>query len=109
MNFISIIQYYITYVSFLLHFCIMASMNWFCGSSKLAYFYSFQLLILHVFSWAIPDHRYRQWVHRRAVMYYILAGFNVVLYLLGVILGIILYTSSKDGLTSFLGFGMLSF
>ena len=104
-----IFQYYLTYISALVHLFTMFQMNWWCDYSKIVLVYSFQYMLLHAFSWAIPTRRFMYWTHKRATFYYILAGLNMFIYLAAIVIGIILYFGSDYGLINFIGASLVTY
>ena len=52
-------NYYIGYLSILTHFVVHAFLlGYWCSYSKIIIGYSFQVFLLHAYSWAIPDRRF---------------------------------------------------
>ena len=103
-------NFYLTYISAVIHLTVMiAAMNWWCNWSKIAMFYTFQIMILHAFSWAIPDHRFRPWVHKRATWFYILAGVNTLFWFVTMLWGFIAFFTCYDGFRAFLGLSVCMF
>ena len=97
-------NYYVTYLSLFLHLSIHAIfLGWWCSSSKLVYLYSFQIMLLHAYSWAIPDRRYAAWIKEHKSLFYGLSSMNVIWFLMGIFGGIYMYSSSRDGIIQFMG------
>ena len=103
---LSFICYYITYISLVIHLATMVMMSMWCNYSKICIAYSLNVLMLHAFSWAIPTQVYRDWTFKRAVWYYVIAGVNLLIWLLGIIFGLVLYCKHTDGIMQFFGFAI---
>ena len=84
-------------------------LDFWCRYSKFVMFYSFQVFLLHAYSWAIPDRRYAYWVKDKRLFFYVLSGFNILLYVLGITLGIIMYLVSPSGMIQFMGISIALF
>ena len=102
-------NYYITYLSLLAHLIIMVfALDCWCRWSKILLFYSFQVLLLHGFSWAIPNRSYAYWIKDKSVFFYVLSGLNIIGYVCSIAAGILMYTtSSNTGLVKFFGVSLL--
>merc|ERR1712166_383945 len=100
---ITFFNYYITYISIIFHLMTMSMMSWWCDSSKLCVAYSFQVLLLHAFSWAIPDDRFRDWCHKRAVWFYVVGGLNIAIWISMIVFGLFFYYLHTDGIMQFVG------
>ena len=97
-------NYYVCYLSLFVHISIHALfLGMWCDYSKIILLYSFQLLLLHAYSWAIPDRRYAKWVSDRRYWFYGVSGLNILFYMMGIVGGIYTYNSSKDGILQFMG------
>ena len=97
-------NYYVTYLSLFLHLTIHAFfLGWWCSGSKLVYLYSFQVILLHAYSWAIPDRRYAAWIKEHRSLFYGLSGCAVIWFLMGIVSGAYMYTQSRDGIVQFMG------
>ena len=103
-------NYYITYISLIIHIGVMtAGLNFWCNYSKFVMFYSFQVLLLHAYSWAIPDRRFAYWVKDKRKFFYIVSGANIFFYFLGIIIGSMMYTTSDSGMIKFMGVSIMLF
>lgn len=97
-------NYYVTYLSLFAHLSIHAIyLGWWCSSSKLVFLYSFQVVLLHAYSWAIPDRRYADWIKKQRSFFYGLSGLNVIWFLMGIFGGAFMYFESRDGIVQFMG------
>ena len=107
-------NYYITYISLLIHFMIMAmSLNFWCRWSKCMMFYSFQILLLHAYCWAVPDRRFAYWVKDKKAFFMFLAILNMAGYCISIFIGSYLYAESRkglvDGVVGYFGVGLIGF
>ena len=102
-------NYYATYVSLFTHLVIHALMGFWCSWSKVVLFYSFQVCLLHAYSWAIPDRRYAHWVKERRNWFYFASMANIVFYFAGIFGGLYLYVESTDGIKQFTGFSCIAY
>ena len=97
-------NYYLCYVSLFLHMSTHAFfLGMWCNYSKVVILYSFQVFLLHAYSWAIPDRKYAYWVQQHYGWFIGLSGLNIMFYLLGLSGGAMLYRSSSDGLMQYMG------
>ena len=103
-------NYYITYLSLALHIIFMYMLNYWCRYSKLVMAYSFQVFLLHAYSWALPDRRYADWCKDKRVFFYFLAIVNMTGYVLLIVLGTFLYQEARhgkmDGMAGYFGFAI---
>lgn len=103
-------NYYATYISLFCHLSIhIIFLGWWCSGSKLVYLYSFQVVLLHAYSWAIPDRRYAAWIQEHRSFFYGLSALNIIWYLMGMIGGIYMYNSSKDGIIQYMGVSCVAY
>ena len=103
-------NYYVTYLSLLTHLAIHTFLlSAWCGYSKLIMMYSFQVFLLHAYSWAIPDRRYAKWVKDMRPFFNFMSGLNIAFYFAGVFGGGYLYHSSKDGMKQFMGVSCVAY
>ena len=94
-------NYYVTYLSLITHYAIhLFLLGAWCSYSKLIMAYSFQVFLLHAYSWAIPDRRYAKWVKEMRPFFNFMSGLNIIFYLAGIFGGGYLYHNSKDGTVS---------
>ena len=92
-------NYYTTYLSLAMHILIHALLlGMWCSYSKIVLFYSFQVCLLHAYSWAIPDRRYAQWVSDKRSWFYALSAANIIWFLCGIFGGTYMYNTSRDGM-----------
>ena len=72
--------------------------------------YSFQVFLLHAYSWALPDRRYADWCKDKRVFFYFLAIVNMTGYVLLIALGSFLYQEARhgkmDGMAGYFGFAI---
>ena len=98
------VNYYFTYMSLMVHYVIMGYyMDFWCNYSKLAMCYTFQFTMLHCFTWAIPDRRFSEWVKQKKTWFYVFAILNMVAYVVGLLLGSLMYFLHPDGMVQYLG------
>ena len=103
-------NYYVTYLSLFMHLVIHTMfLGMWCSYSKLVMFYSFQVVLLHAYSWAIPDRRYASWVKYRRSWFYGLSGLNVAGYLGGLAGGVYIYNYSLNGMVQFTGASIIAY
>ena len=92
-------NYYVTYLSLLCHLVIhIGFLGWWCSGSKIVYAYSFQIVLLHAYSWAIPDRRYASWIKEHRSFFYFLSTLNIIWYMMGLVGGVYMYSHSRDGI-----------
>ena len=88
-------------------------LNAWCRYSKFIMFYSFQVFLLHAYSWAVPDRRYTQWVQDTAPFFVFLSVLHMVGYVCGIAFGSYLYAESKkgvyDGVLGYFGYALTVF
>ena len=103
-------NYYIGYLSILTHLTVHAFLlGMWCSYSKIIILYSFQVFLLHAYSWAIPDRRYETWIKQRRFWFYGLSGCNILFYACSIIFGFYLYLYSKDGMMQYMGASLLAY
>ena len=103
-------NYYVTYLSLFLHLSIHAIfLGWWCSSSKIVYLYSFQVILLHAYSWAIPDRRYAAWIKEHRSLFYGLSGCAFIWFMMGIFSGTYMYTQSRDGIVQFTGVSVFAY
>lgn len=103
-------NYYVTYLSLFNHVIIHAFfLGWWCSSSKIVMFYSFQVFLVHAYSWAIPDRRYAQWIQNSRNWFYLISGANIIFFLCGIFGGVYLYNTSRDGMVQFMGVSFVAY
>ena len=103
-------NYYMTWISLFMHVSIHALfLGMWCNYSKVVILYSVHIVLLHAYSWAIPDRRYAKWVQEKRNWFYGISGFNIFLYLMGVCGSIFVYNSSTNGMSKHTAFACLSY
>ena len=103
-------NYYVCYLSLFMHLSIHALfLGMWCDYSKIIGFYSFQVVLLHAYSWAIPDRRYASWVKGMTRWFYGLSFLNIMFFMTGVFGGLYYYAASHDGIKQFMGISIASY
>ena len=103
-------NYYITYISLFNHIVIhVVFLGLWCSYSKIVLFYSFQICLMHAYSWAIPDRRYAKWVETKRNWFYMMSGANIIFFLCGIFGGAYLYNYSRDGMLQFMGVSFICY
>ena len=103
-------NYYVTYLSLFSHLVIhILLLGWWCSYSKVVILYSFQVFLLHAFSWAIPDRKYAEWVQNKSNWWYFVSSLNILFFMMGIFGGAYLYNSSPDGIMQFTGISCITY
>ena len=103
-------NYVFSLLSVASHFIVLGYfMDFWCGQSKLAILYTFQFTVMHAYLWALPDRRYSEWVKDKQTWFIVFAIINLSLYLIGIVLGLVMYFVSNDGMIQFTGIGLIAF
>ena len=103
-------NYYCCYLSIVVHLVVMIfGIDCWCRFDKFVMFYSFQVVLLHAYSWAIPDRRFAYWVKERRNFFYVWSGLNILFYFMGIGLGSFLYMTRPSGVEKFTGVSIVVF
>ena len=82
------------------------AMDEWIGMSKLALFYSFQYICLHLYIYAVSDRRYSSFIQDKISWFYISAGLNLSVVLACLLVGVVM-AKSPDGMVQVIGIGLI--